>query len=93
MKHENYILDLEKIEENKFPQIKIVLKYNESKEPAIQNIQRVSKLGQRVYVSKNNLPNILNNLGIAILSTSQGIMSNKEAKRKGVGGEVICEVW
>ena len=88
----NYVEAVEKIEETKFPQIKIVLKY-ENHQPLIKNIKRVSKPGRRVYVSKNNIPTVLNSLGIAILSTSHGLMTNKEARRKGVGGEVLCEIW
>jgi len=93
LKHEDYIENLEIIEEAKFPQIKIILKYNENREPAIKNASRISKSGQRVYAGKNRLPKILNNLGIAIISTSQGLMTNKEAKRKNLGGEVLCEIW
>ncbi len=93
LKHENYIEDLEKIEEAKFPQIKIILKYDDNSQPAIKNIQKVSRPGQRVYVNKNKLPKVLNNLGIAIISTSQGLMTNKEARRKSVGGEILCEIW
>lgn len=93
LKHEDYISKFEKVEESNFPQIKIILKYNENKNPVIKSIQRVSRPGQRVYVNKNNIPKVLNNLGVAILSTSQGLMTNKEARRKGVGGEVLCEIW
>jgi small subunit ribosomal protein S8 len=93
LKHENYIVSVDKIEEANFPQLKIALKYDESNEPAIKSIQRVSKPGQRVYVSKNNIASILNNLGVSIISTSAGLMTNKEAKRKGIGGEIICEIW
>jgi len=92
LKHQDYVEAVEKIEETKFPQIKIVLKY-ENHQPLIKNIKRVSKPGRRVYVSKNNIPTVLNSLGIAILSTSHGLMTNKEARRKGVGGEVLCEIW
>jgi len=92
LKHENYIEEFEKVEEAKFPQIKIVLKY-ENNQPFILNIRRVSKPGKRIYVSKNKIPNVLNNLGILIISTSSGLMTNKEAKRKGIGGEILCEVW
>jgi small subunit ribosomal protein S8 len=93
LKHENYIENFEKVEETKFPQIKINLKYDENMQPAISHISRVSKPGQRVYTSKNKMPNILNNLGIAIISTSKGLMTNKDAKKTGTGGEVICEIW
>jgi len=92
LKHENYIEALEKIEEAKFPQIKIVLKY-ENKQPAISSIKRISKPGKRVYVSKNMIPSVLNNFGILIISTSSGLMTNQEARRKNVGGEILCEVW
>lgn len=93
LKHEDYIVSVEKVEEANFPQLKIFLKYDESSQPAIKSIQRVSKPGQRVYVSKNKIAAILNNFGISILSTSAGLMTGKEAKRKGIGGEIICEVW
>ena len=93
LKHENYIASVDKIEEAKFPNLKIVLKYDDNKEPAIKSIRRISKPGQRVYVSKNNIASVLNNFGISIISTSAGMMTSKEAKRKGIGGEIICEVW
>jgi len=93
LKHENYIEGMEKQEEAKFPQLKIVLKYNENNQPAISNIKRVSKPGKRIYVNKNKIPTVLNNLGILVISTSSGLMTNKEAKRKGLGGEILCEVW
>jgi len=93
LKHENYIEAVEKEEGLKFPQLKINLKYDNDKEPVIKNIQRVSRPGKRVYVGKNKMPNVLNNLGLAIISTSAGLMTNKEAKRKGVGGEILCEIW
>jgi small subunit ribosomal protein S8 len=76
-----------------FDQLRLVLKYKKSGRPHIACLKRVSKPGQRVYVGKDKLPRVLNNLGIAIISTSQGLMTNKEAKRKGLGGEVICEVY
>ena len=93
LKHENYIQELERIEESKFPQIRIVLKYDQNKLGVIANIRRVSKPGKRIYVSKNNIPSVLNNLGIMIISTSNGLMTNKEARRKGIGGEILCELW
>ena len=87
-----WVAGAEKIEEN-FGQIKITLKYNNKKEPAITFLKRVSRPGRRVYAPKDKLPIVLNNYGEAIISTSQGIMSSKEAKKKGVGGEIICEVY
>ncbi len=77
----------------KFDQLKIVLKYKKSGRPAISNIKRISKPGLRIYVGKDELPRVLNNLGIAIISTSKGLMTNKEAKQVGLGGEVICEIY
>jgi small subunit ribosomal protein S8 len=74
--------------------IKIALKYHpESKHPAIKKIERVSKPGLRKYAGNENLPRVLNGLGIAILSTSQGLMSDKEARQKNIGGEVLCYVY
>lgn len=93
LKHEDYIGEFEKIEVNKFPEIKIVLRYKNNEEPVIKSIKKISRPGQRVYVNKDKLPIVLNSLGIAIISTSQGLMTNKEARKKGVGGEVLCEIW
>ena len=74
--------------------IKIALKYNsETKQPAIKSIQRVSRPGLRKYVSHDDLPRVLNGLGIAVISTSQGVMTDKEARVNNVGGEVICYVY
>jgi small subunit ribosomal protein S8 len=74
--------------------IKIALKYNpETKQPAIQHIERISKPGLRKYTHTNNLPRVLNGLGIAILSTSKGVMTSKMAKKEHVGGEVLCHVY
>ncbi len=87
-----WIEAVEKLEEN-FGQLKITLKYNDKKEPAITYIKRISKPGRRVYVAKSELPIVLNNYGEAIISTSHGIMSNREARKKGVGGEIICEIY
>ncbi|MBN1599574.1 MAG: 30S ribosomal protein S8 [Bacteroidales bacterium] len=79
--------------EDKGPQgnIKIALKYHpETRDPAIRKIERISKPGLRKYTGKDNLPRVLNGLGIAILSTSQGVMTDKEAHQKNIGGEVLC---
>ena len=74
--------------------IKVALKYNpETKQPAIKSIQRVSRPGLRKYVGHEDLPRVLNGLGIAIISTSQGVMTDKEARVKNIGGEVICYVY
>ena len=76
-----------------FDQLRLVLKYKKSGRPHITFLKRVSKPGLRVYVGKDELPRVLNNLGIAIISTSQGLMTNKKARKKGLGGEVICEIY
>ncbi|MDD4606911.1 MAG: 30S ribosomal protein S8 [Patescibacteria group bacterium] len=77
---------------NGFKIIKINLKYIEN-QPAIKNLKRVSKPGLRVYVDKNNISKVLNGLGMSIISTSQGLLTNNEAKQKNVGGEIICEIY
>ena len=79
-------------EDNKFGGIMINLKYEDGK-PAISSLKRISKPGRRVYVAKDEMPNVLNNFGLAIVSTSQGLFTNKEAKKMGLGGEVICEIY
>ena len=76
-----------------FDNLKIALKYKNGKNSAISSLKRISKPGLKIYVNKDKLPKVLNNLGIAIISTSQGLMTNKEARKKKVGGEVICEIY
>jgi len=87
-----YLKEVEKIAGVSFNEIKVVLKYN-GKEPVISCLKRISKPGHRVYATKDKLPTVLNNLGIAIISTPQGLMTNKEAKKKNLGGEIICEIY
>jgi len=88
---EEYLESAEKIDE-KFSNLKLVLKYN-NKKPVITHIKRISKPGRRVYVGKDSIPFVLNDLGIAVMSTSRGVMSNRQARRSRVGGELICEIW
>lgn len=89
-----YILNYKFEEDEKQGSIKIALKYHpESKKNAIKHLERVSTPGLRRYVGSDSLPRVLNGLGIAILSTSQGVMSDKEARVKKVGGEVLCYVY
>ncbi len=76
-----------------FDNLKIVLKYGDGHKPAISSLKRISKPGLRIYVSKDELPKVLNNLGIAIISTSHGLMTNKDARKKNVGGEILCEIY
>ena len=89
---ESFVESAEKIN-NKFDEIKIVLKYKEDDQPGIEHIKRISKPGQRIYVGKDSLPKVLNDLGVAVLSTSDGLMTNKKARRVQVGGELLFEIW
>ncbi len=74
-------------------ELKLVLRYLPSGKPAITNLRRISKPGRRVYASYDKLPRVLNGLGIAIISTSQGVMTDSEARRRKIGGEVICYIY
>ena len=92
---QGYILSY-KLEEIEFPKgkIKIALKYDRrTRTPIIKSIKRLSRSGLRKYCSANNLPRVLNGLGIAIISTSQGVMTDKQAREKNIGGEIICYVY
>tara|TARA_B100000941_G_scaffold182823_1_gene131286 strand:+ start:7353 stop:7745 length:393 start_codon:yes stop_codon:yes gene_type:complete len=93
LKQESYIEDFVFIKDGINTKIRIFLKYDIKGDAVITAIERVSKPGRRVYVNQNQLPRVLDGLGISILSTSKGVISNKVAKRFGVGGEVICNVW
>ena len=93
LKQESYIEDFVFIKDGINTKIRIFLKYDIKGNAVITSIERVSKPGRRVYVNQNQLPRVLDGLGISILSTSKGVLSNKVAKRFGVGGEVICNVW
>ena len=93
LKDQGFIIDYKVIEDNKQGVIKLALKYNEDNDPVIKNISRVSKPGLRKYAGSQKLPRVINGLGIAILTTSQGVMTNKEAKIKNIGGEVLCYVY
>lgn len=93
LKEEKYIEDFILIDDKVKKQIRIFLKYDYQGSPVIAGIERVSKPGLRIYKNKKDLPRVLDGLGISILSTSKGIISNKTAKKIGVGGEVICNVW
>ncbi|KAF5053573.1 30S ribosomal protein S8 [bioreactor metagenome] len=90
---EGYIKGFDVIDDGKQGIIRVELKYQQNKERVITGIKRISKPGLRVYVGKDETPKVLGGLGIAILSTSQGIITDKKARTQGVGGEVICYVW
>jgi small subunit ribosomal protein S8 len=90
---EGYVKSFEVIDDDKQGIMKITLKYLDNKQKVISGIKRISKPGLRIYAGKDELPRVLNGLGIAIISTSNGILTDKAARRNGVGGEVICYVW
>ncbi|MDR2006094.1 MAG: 30S ribosomal protein S8 [Acidaminococcales bacterium] len=93
LKAEGFIKDYEKIPDNKQNIIRISLKYGPNRNKVITGIKRISKPGLRVYAKKDQLPRVLGGLGIAIVSTSQGLMTDKSARKAGLGGEVIAYVW
>jgi small subunit ribosomal protein S8 len=94
LKSEGFIEDFESYTENQKNYILISLKYlGKSRKPVISKIKRVSKPGLRVYSNSKQLPKVLDNLGIAIISTSKGVMTNLKAKELGIGGEVLCYIW
>ena len=92
LKNEGYIAEYEKIEDGKQGVIKVTLKYV-NKERVIKGIKRISKPGLRVYAISTELPQVLNGLGVAIISTSNGVMTDREARKNKLGGEVIAFVW
>ena len=94
LKEENYIDDFFFItDDNNKESIRVFLKYDYQGKPVIDSLQRVSRPGLRVYVSSGDIPRVLDGLGISILSTSKGVISNKTAKKLNVGGEILCEVY
>lgn len=93
LKEEGYIEDFDIIDDNKQGIIKITMKYGANKEKVITGIKKISKPGLKVYAKANDVPRVLGGLGIAIISTSKGVVSDKQARKMGVGGEVICYVW
>ena len=93
LKDEGFINDFEVIEDGKQGIIKVTMKYAANKEKVISGIKKISKPGLKVYAKAEDVPRVLGGLGIAIVSTSKGILSDKKARELGVGGEVICYVW
>ena len=93
LKREGFVKNVEIIEDDKQGIIRVFLKYGQNGEKVITGLKRVSKPGLRVYKKREDLPKVLNGLGIAILSTSEGLLTDKEARQKNVGGEVIAYVW
>lgn len=93
LKQEGFIQDYKWIDDGKQGVIRLYLKYGQNKERVITGLRRISKPGLRVYVGKDEIPRVLGGLGIALLSTSKGIMTDKQARKEGVGGEVLCYIW
>ena len=93
MKAEGFVKDVEFIEDGKQGIIRVYLKYGANKERVITGLKRISKPGLRVYAKAGEIPKVLNGLGIAIISTSKGIMTDKEARKQNIGGEVLAYIW
>jgi small subunit ribosomal protein S8 len=94
LKNAGDIINYENVKDEKGQQmLKIVLKYPDTKRSVITDIERISKPGRRVYVASDNIPKVLNGYGIAVLSTSRGVITDVEAKELNVGGEILCKVW
>ena len=93
LKNEGFVRDVEYIDDDKQGIIRVLLKYGKGNERVISGIRRISKPGLRSYVKADAVPKVLNGLGIAILSTSEGVITDKEARAKKIGGEVIAYIW
>lgn len=90
---EGYIVGWEESGEGKEKTLLVKLKYDKSRRQVISGLRRISKPGRRVYVDRDEIPKVLGGMGVAVISTSQGLLTGQEARRRGIGGEVLCEVW
>jgi len=93
LKREGFIENHKTIDDNKQGLIKVYLKYDKDKSSALTGLKRISKPGLRVYVAKKEIKRVYGGIGIAIISTSQGLMTDKEAREKSIGGEILCQAW
>jgi len=93
LEKEGYLQSVEKLEQGKFPELKVNVKYSSEGKSVVKNLKMISKPSRRVYATVSDLPRVLNNFGIAIISTPNGLMTNKDARRRCLGGEVICEIY
>ena len=93
LKEEGYIANFKPVEENGQNVLRVYLKYGPNNESAIRDLQRVSRPGCRVYVGKDEIRRVQGGLGISIMTTPKGVMTGRQARREGVGGEILCEVW
>ena len=93
LKEEGFIEDYKVVDDNVQGTIELTLKYGQNKERVITGLKRISKPGLRVYAKAGEVPKVLNGLGIAVISTSHGVMTDKEARKENLGGEVLCYIW
>ncbi|HET8825548.1 MAG TPA: 30S ribosomal protein S8 [Terriglobales bacterium] len=93
LKEEGYLSNFKATEENGRKLLRLYIKYGSNNDAAITNLARVSRPGCRVYVGHNEIPRVLGGLGISILTTPKGVMTGRQARKSGVGGEILCEVW
>lgn len=93
LKEEGYIANFKPVEENGRRLLRVYLKYGNDNQAAISNLARISRPGCRVYVGRNEIPRVLGGLGIVILTTPKGVMTGNQARKQGVGGEILCQVW
>ncbi|CDQ21625.1 SSU ribosomal protein S8P [Halobacillus karajensis] len=93
LKREGFVRDYEFVEDNKQGVLRIFLKYGQNNERVISGVKRISKPGLRVYANAEELPKVLNGLGVAVVSTSKGVLTDKEAREQAIGGEVLAYIW
>lgn len=93
LKEQGFIKDYEMLKDTKFPTLRLQLRYTGKREPVITGLRRISKPGQRIYRKSGELPRVLGGMGVAIVSTSKGVMTERDARRQNIGGEVLCYVW
>jgi small subunit ribosomal protein S8 len=93
LEDEGYIVGWDEEGEGKDRQLIVRLKYDRSRRQVISGLRRISKPGRRVYVDRTSIPKVLGGMGVAVISTSEGLLSGQEARRRGIGGEILCEVW
>jgi small subunit ribosomal protein S8 len=93
LKDEGYIKNFKVIKDNRQGLLRLYLKFDEKNQQVLSSIRRVSRPSRRVYAKKDNIPKVLNGMGVSILTTSKGILTEREARKQGVGGEIICTIW
>ena len=93
LKSEGFVMDYERADEDGHPVLKVRLRYLAERQPVIVGLRRVSKPGRRVFVSRHEMTPVMGGMGLAIVSTSKGVMTDQESRRAGLGGEVLCHVW